>query len=1248
MDYRVLYFFPFGLSAGLIFITALFTFRRVNARGGWYLACACLAATIWAASEGMLYIGLDIEINVLITKLQYLGVVSLPPLFLLFALSVFGFESWINNLTRLLLFLIASTIVLLVWTNPLHKLFFTEFYTIQTGPFPMLGLKHGPFWWVVLLYHYSLFAVLSIVLLHQMVTSSSYHRSQAGVVLVAAAFVWISNAVYVSGNSPVPNMDISPIAFVLVAGAMAWGFFRYGLLDILPIAKTEIFRGLGDAILILDEKNRVIDMNPAAESIFNISVNDSVGRAAQQVFGDYPQLYNLTDEMKPTEDCMFIEGHERIYDINVSVIKDRKGAVLGRGIILRNITVRKQTEDALTQREAILNATGRMAKVGGWELDLDSLQVRWTAETARIHEVPLDYAPPLDEAIRFYPPEERPGLEEAVNRAIEHGEPYDREMRFITATGKQLWVHTVSNPQVVNGKTVKLSGTFQDITERKQAEIRLKRNERLLNATQQLAKIGGWEIDLEKQVIFWTDEVYRIHDLQPDEFTSIANTKVDLIPDHKTDELTSIDQAMKLSLECYGPEDRHVMMDAFKKCKEEGQAYDLEFPFTTTKGRRTWVRSIASPIMKDGKVIKVVGNLMDITDRKQAEEAIRKSESMHSKMVANIGDVIVIIDQHGINRYKSPNVEKLFGWKTEEVVGASTWDNIHPEDLESTKKFFGALVHKPNAVGTMECRYKCKDSSYRWIQFTGSNLLHDPDIRGILGNYHDITERKQTEQSLLESKFRFKALHNASFGGIAIHDKGIILECNQGLSEMMGYPVAELIGMDGLQLIAEKSRKAVMHNIVTGYEKPYEATGLRKNGEEFPIRLEARNVPYKGKNVRTVEFRDITEHKELAGRIQQAQKMESIGTLAGGIAHDFNNILFPIIICTEMLMEDIPADSPLRNNLNTVFKGALRAKDLVKQILAFARQDLSEIKLMRMQSVLKEALKLIRSTIPTSIEIEQYINNDCGPIKANPTQIHQIVVNLATNAYHAMEDTGGKLKINFKEIELCKKDLPDPDMEPGPYACLTVADTGVGIDKEIKNKIYDPFFTTKGQGKGTGMGLSVIHGIVKSAGGTIQLYSNPGQETEFHVYLPVVRSAFEPQEPYTKKVVQRGTERILLVDDEDAIVLMEKQMLERIGYSVVSFTSSVDALEAFRADPDKFDLVITDMAMPKISGDKLASELTKIRSDIPILLCTGFSEKIPEKMAKSMGNKGLVMKPIVTKDLSARIREVLDLKPAPK
>jgi len=253
-------------------------------------------------------------------------------------------------------------------------------------------------------------------------------------------------------------------------------------------------------------------------------------------------------------------------------------------------------------------------------------------------------------------------------------------------------------------------------------------------------------------------------------------------------------------------------------------------------------------------------------------------------------------------------------------------------------------------------------------------------------------------------------------------------------------------------------------------------------------------------------------------------------------------------------------------------------------------------------------------------------------------------MNLATNAYHAMEENGGELKVTLKEIKLGERELIIPDMKTGSYASLTIADTGTGMDKKTIDKIFDPFFTTKGKGKGTGMGLSVVHGIVKTMNGAITVYSEPGKGTEFHVYLPVIKTNLPREKTPTNEPILGGTESVLLVDDEKSIIALEKQTLNRLGYQVTSHTSSIEALEAFRANPDKFDLVITDKAMPKMPGDKLAAELIKIRHDIPILLCTGFSESISEEKIKSIGIKGLLLKPIIIKDLAKKIRETLDKK----
>jgi signal transduction histidine kinase/ActR/RegA family two-component response regulator len=378
-------------------------------------------------------------------------------------------------------------------------------------------------------------------------------------------------------------------------------------------------------------------------------------------------------------------------------------------------------------------------------------------------------------------------------------------------------------------------------------------------------------------------------------------------------------------------------------------------------------------------------------------------------------------------------------------------------------------------------------------------------------------------------------------------------------------------------------------------------------------------------------------------QLQQAMKLQAIGTLAGGIAHDFNNILFPIVGYTELTMDDVPEDSQARQNLEEILKATNRAKGLVQQILTFSRQGGQERKPLKVQILIKEALKLLRATIPSTIEIECNINEACRHIMGDPTQIHQVVVNLCTNAYHAMQETGGTLEVGLEEVDISyEKSVERVGMKVGPHLELTVKDAGHGMGPDVMERIFEPYYTTKEQGKGTGLGLSVIHGIIKNHGGDIGVSSQPGKGATFTVYLPVIDDIDVEIEPIEAASANRGNEHILLVDDEEQIIDIEKQILERLGYRVTAKTDSQEALEEFSTRSEKFDLVITDMTMPKMSGDQLALKLMDIKPDIPVILCTGFNETINEEKALAMGIDRFVMKPIVKNDLAKTIRSVLD------
>ncbi|MCP4672535.1 MAG: PAS domain S-box protein, partial [Desulfobacula sp.] len=447
-------------------------------------------------------------------------------------------------------------------------------------------------------------------------------------------------------------------------------------------------------------------------------------------------------------------------------------------------------------------------------------------------------------------------------------------------------------------------------------------------------------------------------------------------------------------------------------------------------------------------------------------------------------------------------------------------------------------------------------------------------ISRVLQNTDRVIFKQQ--KSIEKSENRFRDLFNSITDLIYTQDlNGNFTSVNPAMNRLFGYDIDEFIGFNATQFMAPEFLKEFKSRYLDVVTQQGFCEGVsyyyKKNKEKIFIEYKSSLVePDVGEPYISGMGRDVTEKiqsqqkvEDLQEQIIQSQKMESIGTLAGGIAHDFNNILFPVMGHTEMLLNDFPEESYAHKKLKKIYSGALRARDLVKQILDFSRQEKGETRLMEIHPVLKEALKLMDSSISGNIKIIQDINKDCRPIKGDPTKIHQIIMNLITNACDAMDETGGKLTIGLKEIELGQSDLVNPDMHQGTYARFSISDTGAGIDSQLISKIFDPFFTTKEKGKGTGMGMTVVHGIVIGMGGGIKVESEIGKGTSIHVYLPAIQSEIKPKYDYDNTALTGGSEHILLVDDEEAITIMGKELLESLGYKVTTRTSSIEALEVF-------------------------------------------------------------------------------------
>jgi len=506
---------------------------------------------------------------------------------------------------------------------------------------------------------------------------------------------------------------------------------------------------------------------------------------------------------------------------------------------------------------------------------------------------------------------------------------------------------------------------------------------------------------------------------------------------------------------------------------------------------------------------------------------------------------------------------------------------------------------------------------------------------------------EQSRNALRESEEKMRIIIESSPIGIRIARQGRYAYVNNSFLQMFGYDsLDELSGLPIETLYIPEQRPLVkkrQQDRLSGkaMSPVLERKGLKKNGQIFEVSVWQTKIDFKGEPATLAFLINVSEERALRRRLEQAQKMEAIGTLAGGIAHDFNNILSAIIGYSELAQMKLEADSEIKNDIKEVLTAGVRAKNLVKQILAFSRQTQEEQMPIQMGLIAKEVLKLLRSSLPTTIDIRQSIQSQ-SVILSDPTQLHQIVMNLCANAAHAMREKGGTLEIALTDVEL-DSDFASthPEIQPGDYQKLMVSDTGHGMTPEVMSRIFDPFFTTKPVDEGTGLGLSVVHGIVKDCGGTITVYSEPGKGTTFNLYFPIIKDKAE-EKPGEYKIIPTGTERILVVDDEKAIIDISKKILTSLGYAVEVRTSSIEALELLKAMPDKFDLIITDMTMPQMTGDKLAMELMKVRPDIPVILCTGFNEKITKERAEAMGIKAFLMKPLLKEEMAHKIRKVLD------
>ncbi|PKN35059.1 MAG: hypothetical protein CVU61_05160 [Deltaproteobacteria bacterium HGW-Deltaproteobacteria-19] len=832
----------------------------------------------------------------------------------------------------------------------------------------------------------------------------------------------------------------------------------------------------------------------------------------------------------------------------------------------------------------------------------------------------------LDEWETLLHPDDRARPHEELERHFRGETPvYTCEYRLRCRDGSYKWILDRGRVMSRNpdGRPLRAIGTHTDIDGRKRMDEALQESESKFRDLAEKSIVGIYLIQ---------DDVFQY-----------ANTEFARIFGYEAGEV-----AGRLRFEdIVHPGDRPLVKGMIEK-RLSGELKSLRYDFRVVRknGEMRHTEVYSSRTTYRGKPA-VIGTLLDITERKNAEQNLKDSEEKFRVLFESANDAIVLWDEEHFIDCNRKAVE-MFGIESKERVMGQPFSIASP-------------LYQPNGRLSEEvARERIKAAQegtpqfYEWqhVRRDGSVLeaeinLHAVDLQGkklVQAIIRDVTERKRNEEVLQRLSL---ALEQAAEEIIITDPEGVIEYVNPAFEKITGYSRQEAIGRTPRLVKSGVHDRAFYERLWGTIKRGSIWTGRITNRHKkgMLIQEDATISPIVSSSGRITGFislkRDITEEVKLESKLRQAQKMEAIGTLAGGIAHDFNNILGAMMGYTELARLKA-ADPQIHSYLDQVLKACNRSRDLVNQILTFSRQREQEKKPVTVTPIVKEAMKLLRSSCPSTVEIRQAYNVDRDIVLADPTQIHQVVMNLCTNAIHAMRDGEGILTVNLSQKEITVYDpFYDSELKEGPYVMLTVSDTGRGIDASVRNRIFDPFFTTKVPGEGTGLGLSVVYGIVKDHGGSISVESEPGKGSVFTISLPLIE-ADEPGAGRDAEPPPKGKGRILLVDDEEPLAALGQEMLSSLGYDVSVRLSSRDALEAFRMNPARFDLVITDMTMPNMTGDHLAQEMLKIRPDLPIILTTGFSERITEEESKKLGIRVFVMKPVSLQALARAVQTALE------
>jgi PAS domain S-box-containing protein len=931
------------------------------------------------------------------------------------------------------------------------------------------------------------------------------------------------------------------------------------------------------------------------------------------------------------------------------ILRDESAAPFRIIGAVSDITDRKNANDALLRSEERFSLAVAGSSDGIWDWDILSGEMFLSERAQRIYG--LEPGPTVRPHLQWRDmvqihPEDVGRQRRLVDDYLDGKQAeYDGEWRVKHADGSYRWIRLRGTCiRDASGRPTRFAGSVSDIDTRRQAEDALRRSEAYLDEALRLGHAGSFVFDVRsRRQVHWSSTIYEIFDLDPTQGPPSTETLWSRVH----------------------PEDIEKTRKARSRAVREKTAYLAHYRVVHRDGSIRHVHAVAQPtIDRDGNAIELVGIVMDVTERRQAEAALRESEERYALAVGGSNDGIFEWDLDTDRVYMSERGQELFGYKPGDLWRPrAEWlafnRPIAADGRAAAQRALYAYLRGQVPTYITEGEYECSDGKRRWIRMRGMGRRDaNGKIHRLAGSLEDITERRRIEEELRSRQEMLELAQKAA--------RAVAFDWRIDARDGENHWSPDLEALYGLTQGTYDGTFKGWKKLVHPEDWPAVREAVQHANETGDVSAEYRVVhpggvvrwlQAKGKMLMDDERRpqrligfmlDVTDRHEaedelqrLEKQLRQAQRLEAMGTLAGGIAHDFNNILGAILGYGEMALRDAPKGSRLRRDLDNITAAGERGRALVERILAFSRSGVSERVAVNVEKVVHESIDLLTANLPPGISVKAELRTGRAAMQGDPTQVHQVVMNLATNGVQAMA-TGGTLRVSLNTVSLdSPRIVTTGTVAVGEYILLEVADSGSGIPAKILDRIFDPFFTTKEVGVGTGLGLSLVHGIVTELGGAIDVETVLGSGCLFTVYLPRAGDATEDPEDEMPDLPRGDGQRVLVVDDEEPLVRLATEALEGLGYAPVGFTSSTAALDAFRADPDRFDAVITDERMPRLSGSSLIREMRGIRRKIPILLVSGYLGGIVANRAYNAGANEVLKKPLLARELAVSLARVL-------